>query len=220
MNDEDIFGPDEKDQTQKKIFIATFSMLSKLTDVDGTVDKAEISAIDRFMKTVLNLDEARRKFAIKAFNEARRSPLGFREYAEQYRELLKQQPRMLEWMIDVLLRISMADSVFSKAEERLLKIACEVFGVSESRFAQLRARYVKDRPEAAAPDIAPYQILLCSPDCSAEELDRQYKKLLSDYSPQRIKELGLPVEFVLLAKERTKIIEEAYQTICKARDAS
>ncbi len=211
MADGDPFGTDEKEQLQRKIFISTFSMLAKLTDVDGSVDKSEIIAIDRFMKTVLNLEPARRQFAIKVYNEARRSSLSFREYAVQYRDLLKGQPRMLEWMVDVMLRISMADDYFCHTEERLLKIACEVFGISSQRYQQLRARHVKNQPALN------YELLGCSEKSSNEEISAQYKKMIADYDPQRIKELGLPEDFIKLAEEKYSAIEIAFQAIKRAR---
>ena len=157
MNDESLFGPSEKEQAQKKIFISTFSMLAKLTDVDGEVDRTEVVAVDQFMRKVLNLDEQRRQFAGKIFNEARRSKLSFRDYALQYRDMLQGQPRMLEWMIDLLLRVSMADSVFTDNEEKLIRNACSIFSITEQRYQQLRARHV---PPGA--DLN-YAVLGCKP---------------------------------------------------------
>jgi DnaJ like chaperone protein len=211
MDQASPFGSDEKDKFQQQIFISTFSMLAKLTNVDGSIDKAEIIAVDRFMKTVLNLDPERRQYAIKIFNEARRSSMSFREYAVQYRNLLKDKPRMLEWMVDVLLRISMADEVFSGTEEALLKTACEVFNISEQRFEQLRARHVKDQP------VLNYQLFGCTAESSNDEVLERYRKMIAEYNPQRIKELGLPDDFIKLAEEKHAAIESAFQQIKSAR---
>ena len=59
----DPFGANPEDQHQKKIFVATFSMLSRLASADGKVSKDEVQIIDRFMKNVLGLDAERRSFA-------------------------------------------------------------------------------------------------------------------------------------------------------------
>jgi DnaJ like chaperone protein len=206
------FGQSEQEQLQQKIFVSTFAMLAKLTDIDGTVDKSEIVAIDRFMKTVLKLDSGRRQYAIRVFNESRRAQTSFHEYAVQYRDLLKNQPRMYEWLIDVLLRVSMADEVFSHTEEGLLKTACEVFGINEQRYQQLRSRHVKDQAELN------YQLLGCTAQSTSEEIITKYLKMSAEYDPKRIKELGLPEEFIKLAEEKHKAIEDTYQSIKKVRN--
>ena len=228
----DPFGANQEEQTQKKIFVATFSMLAS---ADGKVSKDEVKIIDRFMKNVLGLDDARRSFAIDVFNQARREEVAFSEYAKQYRELLSDKPKMLEWMVDVLLRISCADECFSDPEQAIVKSACEVFGVSETRYQQLRSKYLKGeqdsnqsaesplntadspRSEAASGSSSAWSVLGLTAEATDEEIVTRHKKLSTEYSPSRIIEFGLPHEFVELAEEKFREIQEAFRAIKSER---
>lgn len=201
------FGMSDKEQQQKKIFICTFAMLAQLAGADGAVGKKEVLAVDHFMKNVLELDPERRSFAVSAFNESRKTATTFKEYAEQYREILSDRPKMYEWMIDILLQISGADGVFSEAEERLIITACEVFAISRERYQQLKISRLKSKAEAA------YKILGCSAQCDDDEIRKKYLRLKNDYDPIRIKQFSLVEDFVQLAETKTAEIEQAYQLL-------
>jgi DnaJ like chaperone protein len=205
------FGLSKEEQLQKQIFVSTFTMLSKLASSDGTVSKKEAIAVDSFMKKVLELDEARRKFAISVFNSARKSPTTFEECAKQYRELLHDKPRMFEWMVDVLFRLSYADRMISQQEEELLRKACEIFGISEQRYRQIRSRHVEEGDDIR------YEILGCTRESTNEEIESKFQQMNNEYCPDRVRELGLPEEFIKLAEEKHQVITETYQAIRRAR---
>lgn len=205
------FGLSEQEQLQKQIFVSTFAMLSKLASSDGTVSKKEAIAVDQFMKKVLELDDARRQFAISVFNKSRNAPTTFEEYAQQYRDLLRDKPKMFEWVVDVLLRLSFADQVLSDPEEELIKKACLIFGISEDRYRQLKSRHVKEGDDIR------YEILGCTRESSDEEVKEKYQQMKAEYDPRRVKEGGFPEEFIKLAEEKYSAITDTYQAIARMR---
>ncbi len=228
----DPFDSSEEEQTQRDIYICTFSMLSRITSVDGQVSKDEIQMIDKFMRNVLGLDTERRAFAIQVFNDARRSESTFEQYAEQYFELLSDKPKMLEWMVDVLLKVSCVDRNYSEGEKQLVESARKIFGISDAKFEELKSRYIKkSAPEkqqeqkaeqksevkaeskAIAPAGSPFEILRLTESASNEEIQQQYKSLCDEYNPSRIVELGLPEEFVELAEEKSRQFQKAFRAL-------
>lgn len=216
------FDETEEEQLKKQIFNATFSMLAKLTGADGNVSTDEIRIIDRFMREGLNLDEERRKYAIAVFNLARREEHDFDHYARQYKELLADKPSMLEWMLDVLLRVSLVDKEFNETERVLIKSAQRIFGISDEKYAQLEARYRSKSPasenasEQSTAGVA-YARLQLVETAAEDEIVLRHKELSLTYSPSRIIELGLPDEFVRLAEQLYAEIQEAFQQIKKSR---
>ena len=233
----DPFGDSAEEQSQRDIFIATFSMLSKLASADGTVSKDEIQIIDRFMKNVLALDAERRAFAIQVFNDARRSDKDFQEFARDYYELLNGKPKMLEWMIDIFLQVSCSDKEYDESEKALIESAYKIFGISDVRYQELRSKYFKKpagsssaqsqsqsqaqgqgkaEGQASAPKSdtkSAYAVLKLPESATVEEIQAQSKKLSADYNPTRIVELGLPEEFVTLAEEKFREIMSAYKQL-------
>jgi len=205
------FGLSEQEQLQKEIFVSTFAMLAKLASADGRVSKTEVEAVQKFITNVLKLEKDKRDFAVRVFNESRKCTKTFREYAEDYRKQLQCKPEMFEWMVDVLLRISLADKTFSESESKMLRDACDVFGISEQRFEQIISRYRKKR------DDTHYRILGCTVQTSIEDIEIKYLALCSEYDPERILSLGLPEEFQKVAEEKFTAVKQAYILIRRER---
>ena len=50
-----------------------------------------------------------------------------------------------------------------------------------------------------------------------DEVKKQYRKLVTEYHPDKIEAKGLPEEFVQLASDKFREIQEAYDAIKKER---
>jgi DnaJ-domain-containing protein 1 len=202
------FSRDEKGIRQREIYICTFAMLSKLVASDGDISRKELLLIDHLMRETLKMNDERRQFVTKVFNLARKSPTSFEEFARRYRVALKKKPQMYEWLIDVLLRISLADEVLAKEELDFLSSACNVLGVSEERFSEIRSRY-------AVKDGASYGVLGLSSSVSFEEVRERYEELLRSYDVERLIEGGFAEDLVELAQKKQAEITAAFLEIRK-----
>ena len=88
-------------------------------------------------------------------------------------------------------------------------------------YEQYRRQYrqqqgaAQNRNTQAAPDTPPdpYQVLNVKPGATAEEIKQAYRKLASQYHPDKLQHLG--EEFRQLAEKRFKEIEEAYRRLTK-----
>jgi DnaJ like chaperone protein len=199
---------------QKKVFISTFSMIAKLASVDGKVTKDEVQLIEKFMESGLGLEHQRKAFAIQIFNEAKVSKEPFETFAKQYAELLEEKPKMLEWMIEVMIKISSIDGKLSESEEKLIRSASNIFLIPKEKLEQLIEKYLK---AGVTLENSPYRVLLLKEGATDEEIESSYKKLCKEYSPSRIVELGLPQEFVELAETKFRQIQTAYKSILERR---
>lgn len=195
---------------QMTFFVATFSMLAKISKVDGRVTEKEIESIEAFMAQDLNLDGQGRQSAITIFRQALQSPEPFDSFAMQFYRAFYHQPRILELMLDILLRVSTADGDLSPSEERLIMSAVRIFKISEIDYALIKSRYVRQTNKA-------YAVLNCDPSVSNDALKKQYRKMVSEYHPDKIQAKGLPAEFVKFAGDKFMEIQEAYETIKKER---
>jgi DnaJ like chaperone protein len=198
------------EDAQMTFFVAAFSMLAKLVQADGRVTQDEIASIERFMQQDLRLSPASRRVAIDIFNAAQTSPHTFDDFARQFHDAFRNRPEILQFMVDVLMRVALADRDFSAAEEELVRRAARIFGVPDPD-----ARSRKAGPTAAVD--RSYRILGVSPDAADEDVKRRYRTLVKEFHPDRIASKGLPDEFTEFAEEKFRAIQEAYEAIKKER---
>src|SRR5210317_1241355 len=69
-------------KTQAAFFISLFSILGKLSKIDGVVTKDEIAVVQDFINR-LPIDETEKQFARQVFNEAKNSPYMIDDFAIQ-----------------------------------------------------------------------------------------------------------------------------------------
>lgn len=195
---------------QMTFFVAAFSMLAKLVQADGRVTRDELATIERFMQEDLRLSPYSQQVAIEIFNAAQTAPHTFDDFAVQFYEAFRQRPEILEFMVDVLMRVALADRDLSAAEEDLVRRAARIFGVPEPGYQNLKSRYLKT-------DDRVYRILGVTPDAADEDIKRRYRTLVKEFHPDRIASKGLPDEFTAFAENKFREIQEAYDAIRKER---
>ena len=193
------------------LFYASLAALAaKMAKADGVVTEDEVRAFDNFVLNQLGADQADRKIIASLFNEAKKSKDDAASIAGQFKSLIGFQPEVLRAMIQLLFTIAMADDRFHPAEERYIKDVSAVFGLSEREYEQIRALFIKTNNRA-------YQILGVTPEASDEEIKQAYKKLAREYHPDLLVSKGVPQEFIKIANEKMKEINNAYAEIEKER---
>lgn len=201
------------EESQLAFFVSTFSMLAKMAKADGRVSNEEIDTIEAFAVRDLGLTPENREVAFNIFRTALESPARFEDFAVQFHQRFQHQPQMAEMMIDILLRVSVADGALNRSEEALLLNAVRIFNMDEARYNQLKSRY-------GVPGTHAYEVLGCSPEDSAEHIKKQYRQLVQAYHPDKIASKGLPDEFNQLAHEKFREIQGAYEQIKQERGLS
>ncbi len=198
------------EEAQFTFFVAAFSMLAKLAKADGRISEEEIDTINKFMLQDLNLNPESRMIAMNIFNVAVESAESFNNFAAQLYSQFHLQPQILELMIDILLRVSIADGAMSENEEKLIRSAVRIFNFSEESYKKLRSKYVQEFEKY-------YAILGCGENDTNEHIKSQYRKLVMEFHPDKIVSKGLPEEFTKFAQNKFREIQEAYDIVKKER---
>ncbi len=208
------FGPGgirtPQQKAQLTFFVATFSMLAKLAQADGTISKAEVSTIEDFMNRDLHLDPISKQAAGRIFEAALSSAEPFEALAHQFYGQFREHRQLLDLLIDILVRVAAADGKISDREEKLILEAVSIFGFTKDYYRIIRKRYAADTDQA-------YAVLGCTGTDSNETIKKQYKKLVLENHPDRIASKGLPEEFTQYAADKFREIQEAYEAIRKER---
>lgn len=214
----DAQRPTLEETAEFTFFVAAFSMLAKLVKADGRITREEIAAIEHFMSVDLNLTPRSRQVAMNIFNAALEAPQSFEAFAAQFHDQFRHQPQLLDLMLDILLRVSVADGAMGRHEDGLVQGAARIFGFSDSRYADLRRRYLRTPGTEQNAELSRhYAVLNCRAEDSDEEVKRNYRKLVQDFHPDKIAAKGLPEEFTKFAQEKFQQIQQAYEAVKKVR---
>jgi DnaJ like chaperone protein len=148
--------------------------------------------------------------AVNIFQTAIDSQESFQDFAAQFYNQFRFQPQILEFMIEILLRVSLADGALSESEEKLIRAAASMFNFSDQEYHQIKSRHVKDVEKF-------YAVLGCKSNDPDDQIKKQYRKLVMEYHPDTIASKGLPEEFIKFAEDKFREIHEAYEAIKKER---
>jgi DnaJ like chaperone protein len=200
--------PDER--AQMTFFVASFSMLAKIVKADGGVVDSEITSVRRFMSEDLKLNAQSMRAAEMIFQTALNSQQSFEDFAAQFYQQFYDQPQLMEMMVDILIRVSIADGQLNTIEEQMISSAVRTFKISADMYQKIRLRYIQDSDKY-------YAILGCDRKDSDEHIKQQYRKLVRDFHPDTIASKGLPEEFIKFANDKFREIQGAYEIIKKER---
>jgi DnaJ like chaperone protein len=204
---------------QSIFFIAIFSMLAKLAKADGRVTREEVEIVTSFISEKLNLTTEQKKLALQTFRMAKSSEVPFDYYARHYREIFRRKPVMLENAIDLFLTLSFADKDFSFSEEKLIRLAVEIFGLTEDDYLRLKTHHDPQgrsghRSNSSSEQLVEaYAVLGCSPIDKLSLIKKRYRQLVKKYHPDRQVARGLAKEMLVVSESRFREVQEAYEKI-------
>jgi DnaJ like chaperone protein len=204
-----LLTPDER--AQMAFFVASFSMLAKMVKADGKISESEIESVRRFMSVDLRLNAQSMHAAEMIFKTAMNSPQTFDQFALQFYQQFHDQSQLMEMMIDILLRVAVADGDLNDAEDRLVATAVRIFNIPSDVYQKIKKRYIRDSDKY-------YAILGCAKTDTDEQIKHQYHKLVLDFHPDTISSKGLPEEFIQFANDKFREIQQAYEMVKKERN--
>ena len=187
--------------------IAIIALGAKMAKADGRVTRDEVTAF----REVFDIAAGDEAGAARVFNLARQDIAGYRDYARRIGAMFAGDRQTLCDLMEGLFHIAMADGFYHPGEDRFLEDVAEIFGLPETDFRALRARFVPD----AAPD--PYTVLGVARDAALEEIRRVWRALVLENHPDRMLARGVPPEAIRLAEKRMVDINRAWDEIQAAR---
>ena len=222
MVDRFLSGLGGANRTRDAFFSAMFATLGHINKADGRVTKAEIAAAENLMRR-LQLTESERQHAIRFFQQGKERDFNLEATLREFsrHSMLRHELRIM--FVELLLEGAMADGTLSAAEKAILVNACTVLHIPANVFsAMLRARqggggYTYGNNERMASQghslQQSYATLGLKADASAQEIKRAYRKLVSQYHPDKLISQGLPEEMMEMSKKRVREINAAYDKI-------
>ena len=188
--------------------IAVVALAAKLSKADGRVTRTEIAAF----REVFRIEPEQEASVARVFNLVRRGTHGFESYARRAARLFGRDHAVLADLLDGLFFISVADGHHHPCERRYLRKVAIIFGISETCFRQLTARYV---PEAWDP----YRVIGVPHGAPPDEIRSKFRHEVREAHPDRLMARGMPKEMVELGTRRIADLNRAIHELRRERIA-
>jgi DnaJ like chaperone protein len=183
--------------------IAVIALAGKMAKADGVATEREFEILRR----IFDMPPQEEANVRRVFNLARQDIAGFEHYAGQIARLFRDNPAVLEDVLDTLFEIAKADGVLHPCEARFLERVAEIFGFAPNEYRRIRASHF-------APELTdPYVILGVSYAADDEEIRHTYRRLVRENHPDSLIARGVPAEFIRLATDKLAAINGAYEKI-------
>lgn len=213
-------------RTRDAFFGAVFSTLGHISKADGKVTQAEIAAAELLMRR-LQLTEDERQQAIQFFQKGKSSDFDLdatiREFARY--SVMRHELRIM--FIELLLETALADGSLATAEQAILTRVCTLLHIPAGIYAaMLNAKMggargptggYQQAGRTTTPISQSYATLGLQMDASDAEIKKAYRKLVSQYHPDKLVSRDLPEEMIEMSKTRVREINAAYDQIKAAR---
>ena len=192
---------------QQMFVISLIVLTAKLAKADGQVSKEELVAI----KDKLKIPDSEIDQVEKIFNKAKEDSLGYEPYAQQIAQIYKNNPAVLDEVINILFYIAEADGEVSDSEIVMIRNIALIFGINQSQFEGIReSRKGSDK-------LNPYIVLGCSSNDDFATIRKKYLKLSKEHHPDVLMNKGVPQEVIEESKKKMRAINSAFDQIEKMK---
>ena len=156
----------------QQIFALSLIVLSaKLSKADGQVSKEELVAI----KDKLKIPENEIDNVGKIFNKAKEESTGYEPYAKQIAQIYRNNPNVLEEVINILFYIAEADGIASQSELDMIENIAKIFGLNQTQFNSIQ------ESRKSSGKLNPYIVLESKPEEDLQSIREKYLTISKNY---------------------------------------
>ena len=205
------------------VFLETmFISMGKLAKADGQVSQGEIEHVELLMQK-LGMTPEHRVQAIALFKRGAEPAFTLDSTYARFMSVCGHTRHLKQVLLVYLIAMATADGGIHPAEEGVLADIAARLGFDQATFRQLvdmvrnQAHFAAGQPSSEAALDDAYKALGVSKENTDQEIKRAYRKLISQYHPDKLIGQGLPEDMIALANEKAKEIQLAHDLIERHR---
>ncbi|MEE8339986.1 MAG: co-chaperone DjlA [Xanthomonadales bacterium] len=239
MADRFLAGVTGVKTTRKTFFEALFSSLGHLSKADGQVTETEIRMVESLMQRMQITGEERQR-AIRFFNQGKQDGFDLEAALHSFVKYSAVRQDLRLMFMEIIVEAAFTSGRVSQEEHavllriaRALRIPRNIFsammqtrgapagphsqaGYGQGSYGRSRS-YRANRGNTTRTMDQAYAQLGLTRKASDGEVKKAYRKLVSQYHPDKLVSRGLPEEMMNIAKTRVREINTAYDQIKQAR---
>lgn len=232
------FNPEQKAAIERVFFSAVFPMMGRLAKSDGHISAEEIQSTELLIQK-MGLGAEKREEAITLFKQGASADYDVEPILEEFTQLCGNYTDLKQIFLVYMITIAYADGTLHPEEEKLLRSVADTLGYSKFAFnhllgmIQAQAKFYHGRQDqsgyrsggyahgaSSKADLqVAYEALGVESSMSDVDVKKAYRKLMSEYHPDKLAGRGVPEDMVKLATERSQEVQSAYELIKKSRKA-
>jgi len=220
--------PEALQAIQTTFFRTTFTLIGYLAKADGRVSEEEIDSTQQLMEK-MGLTADHKREAIRLFKTGAAEEFSPEETLRDFQQVCGHRAQLTQMLMVYLVNTALADGDFDAKEEVALRKVAEGLRFSHAAFDQLirmirgqgafgGGSYQQHSQASHTADLASaYDALGITETASDAEAKKAYRKLMSEYHPDKLIGQGVPDDMVKVATERAQEVQAAYDLIKSSR---
>lgn len=220
------FGADHRARVEEAFYHTVFPLLGCIAKADGRISEEEVANTEQFMAQ-MRLSADKKKRAIELFKQGAAPDFSVQATLSAYMAICGQHADLKQILLVYLITLALADGSLHAEEERILSEIARYLGYSDAVFQHfLRMATAQEhfhgkqqgggQSEARELQWA-YEALGVDRQSSATQIKKAYRKLMSEYHPDKLIGRGVPDDVVQMATEKSQEIQRAYDLIKKSQ---
>jgi DnaJ like chaperone protein len=209
---------------REAVFLGTvFTLMGKIAKADGRVSEEEIAHVEQ-MFNKLGMSAEHRQQAIALFKKGSAQDFDIRPTLNEFMSVCGHTASLRQMLLVYLIVMAFADGSLDPAEEALLKEIALHLGYSHAVFEQIMAMVINQTHFAGGQQASTassledaYKALGVSKESTDQEIKRAYRKLMSQYHPDKLMGQGMPEDMIKMATAQAQEVQVAYDLIKKSR---
>lgn len=196
---------DPVSQAQVNFLSCLIGLSLAVAEADGAVKASHLEAMKDFFRRNFSFPSVDHELLQRLIDEmyVNRHRIDVAGLCGYYGTVSTAEGRVL--LLRLLFQIAGSDARgVSYREEELIRGISRLLGIDEDVFGRVRAEFTRGSDAA-------WDVLGVSPDADVEEIKAAYRRLTVTNHPDRVASLG--PQFVKVAEEKFKAIQEAYEEI-------
>ncbi len=213
-------------QRQAIFLETTFVLMGKLAKADGRISQEEIDHVEDFIQK-MGMTPLHRQQAIEQFKRGAAADFDIEPVLKQFMSSCGQTLHLKQVMMMYLIVMAAADGLVDDTEQDFLRTIASRLGYQDYEFQQMlemvlnQSHFRQGGSQATSSSALAdaYKALGVSDTDSDAVIKRAYRKLMSQYHPDKLMGQGVPEDMLAVATEQAKEIQIAYDLIKKHRES-